>query len=623
MKKHQRSIFFGIFMGLISLSSIIGLQINDSHIGHGQEINLIDQSGTKLYSTYYEPLPQKDIGMGTIILSGFGSDQIGMQNIVSEIQEMGFHVFVFDFSGHGRSGGTLGFDNAQTDELAKQTLLAKQKFMEMSGLTSENLMMVGHSMGARVAIQSQTMDSDPVSSLFLLGTSISLVENVQSSFFTGVEDSDISWIRSLNATNPACDIGMVSGGWDDVLTPDAAQLLQNKLITGNSSKKGTQEGLEYRRDLQIIPRVFHNYEVYSAKCMKAMKNWISSHQIQSEGIENKPKKTQIRISLWIAFIVSLPLGIIFTIMADNETPKHKRGGDKNKNLSEKPINEKTKEKKEIKKEKEEKGKKEIQEQKDIQKEKGTKLSERNGIMIQNIDNFLKYKLFLWVPAILVGIILCALFFIIPLGLPVFNMVYVGFIGGNGVLLLYSYKKGKLKGIKNSFNPRILQDLSNYKEKAIKNQSQRRKTVIGISIYIIITLLSVLFARSGIYFVFPANQRIFWLFLFSGFIGLGFYFGWEEQDAIKRMRIPNKKKNKSKINLNLIGLLPFFIFTVFFAILGSFSGMIGGIHGLIILGLSLLLGDFLKKQDFPNFLIAILQAFYLQLLILPQGVLFGL
>src|SRR6056297_594657 len=99
MKKHQRSIFFGIFMGLISLSSIIGLQINDSHIGHGQEINLIDQSGTKLYSTYYEPLPQKDIGMGTIILSGFGSDQIGMQNIVSEIQEMGFHVFVFDFSG--------------------------------------------------------------------------------------------------------------------------------------------------------------------------------------------------------------------------------------------------------------------------------------------------------------------------------------------------------------------------------------------------------------------------------------------------------------------------------------------------------------------------------------------
>lgn len=68
-----------------------------------------------------------------ILLEGFGSDQMTMTSLASEFARSGWHVFTFDFSGHGRSPSTLTFDNAQTELLANQALSALEEFKLQSG----------------------------------------------------------------------------------------------------------------------------------------------------------------------------------------------------------------------------------------------------------------------------------------------------------------------------------------------------------------------------------------------------------------------------------------------------------------------------------------------------------
>ena len=57
-------------------------------------------------------------------------------------------------------------------------------------------------------------------------------------------------------------------------------------------------------------------------------------------------------------------------------------------------------------------------------------------------------------------------------------------------------------------------------------------------------------------------------------------------------------------------------------LGSLSGVIGGVQGLLILGLALTFGYLLRQVTRVYWLVALCQALLLYWLILPQGVLFG-
>ena len=62
-----------------------------------------------------------------------------------------------------------------------------------------------------------------------------------------------------------------------------------------------------------------------------------------------------------------------------------------------------------------------------------------GLRVGNIRRFLWSKLWLWLAALpLVALIFGACVFI-PLGVPVFNLIYVGFISGYGLLLIILFK----------------------------------------------------------------------------------------------------------------------------------------------------------------------------------------
>ena len=410
-------------------------------------------------------------------------------------------MFTFDYSGHGRSQGTIGFDNAQTDTLALQVLAARAKFSALSGLTGSEIILMGHSLGSRVAIQSAIMDSN-VAGLILLGTQINLDTNTQSEFFTGVSDADLSWVQNLDGSNPATDILLISGAWDDILTPTAAELLYDKLTITSSS---------YQRDIKIFDQMLHNYEVYSPRAISYAMNWVNS--ILTLGFGDLTASTMVlRKTLWSIGVPSLFITLVFfnNFLKLRENPK------------------------------------EEEEISDL------------AIEIVNPKKFLWGKLILWLLSLPVCIIVAGVLSVIPIGVPVFNMIYVGFIAGYGVfmLLLYRFRKKKLiPGVEGTFSLRR------------KSNFSIGKFFLGLGIVLIVVVVVTLFANSGIFGLFPMNVRLIWLVIYGLVTIPAYYITSLEQEWITHIE---QRHTQMFLSLHtLIGYIPFILMAIMYFGFGIF------------------------------------------------------
>jgi pimeloyl-ACP methyl ester carboxylesterase len=544
--------FLGLFL---ALGSIITVAVIDRPLANRQSVTFIASTGDSLVGTYYpgtEPA-------GVILLEGFGSDQVTMTSLASEFARSGWHVFIFDFSGHGRSPGTLTFDNAQTDRLANQALSAMDEFEGLSGLRTQQIFVVGHSLGARVALQSATMNPEQVAGLVLLGTQVNLSTNVQSEFFTGTTDIDLPWVQALGHENPPMPILLVSGEWDDILTPENAELLSKRL-------GGDEAG--NNRTLVILPAIVHNYEPFSSRVLLEITKWTNEIVSRSpdlfgknavdanvivSGFDKPPVSAAARILCWVFGLIGILLSVT--------------GGNRWLLLS------------------------------------GAETKQLVNLEIVNVKRFLWGKLLLWLGALPVAAILGSLFFVIPLGKPVFNLIYVGFIGGYGALLVILYWRGKMPGVQGK--------LPFVKEKM---PIEWKRVLAALGIVVGMLGLTVAYARTGWYYVFPLNVRLIWLVIFTPFTALGFWIGLHEAQMLPQRR-------GTQMALTLIGLFPFFLYTLLMASLGSLSGMIGGLQGLIILWLVLAFGNLVQTVGRRPWMTAVCMAVLLYWLILPQGVLF--
>lgn len=542
----------GFFM---VLGSLIIVALIDRPLENRQSVAFIASTGDRLVGTYYpgtEPV-------GVILLEGFGSDQVTMTSLASEFARSGWHVFTFDFSGHGRSPGILSFDNAQTDRLAKQTLSALEEFKLKSGLRSEQIFLIGHSLGARVALQSATLNAQQIAGLALLGAQVNLSMNVQSEFFTGTIDTDLPWIQDLGKDNPPVPLLLVSGEWDDILTPENADLLFKHL-------GGTEGGTN--RTLVVLPGIVHNYEPYSTRVLRQVKIWTNETTLRSPaifersieipnigtaGINGLPTSPTIRTYSWIIGLIGL---LVFFSSGSRLVSFYDTTPKKVFNLE-----------------------------------------------INNVKRFLWSKLLLWLGALPIALVLGSLFFIIPLGKPVFNLIYVGFIGGYGILLYLLYKRGKMPGVQGKL-PFVTK----------KTAFETKRILILLGFLVGTLILTAGYARTGWYYVFPVNVRLLWLVIFTPFTALGFWIGLHEAQMLPQHR-------GAQTVLTLIGLFPFFAYTLLMAAIGSLSGMIGGLQGLIILWGVLGFGNLVQAIGRRPWITAICMAVLLYWLILPQGVLF--
>jgi pimeloyl-ACP methyl ester carboxylesterase len=554
----KNSLIFYIALGIalaLMVTGLMGLSYINQNFVNQQFVTFTDPQGDELVGTY---LPGT-VEMGVLMLEGFGSDQIAMRPATSILRAAGAHIFTFDFSGHGQSPGGLGFDNAATDRLAYQVLAAKETFQDQSGLADDQIILFGHSMGARVALQSTILDPYPPAALVLLGTQVNLGTNRQAAFFTGTDDADLAWVQSLSAQIPKTHILLLSGSWDDILTPAAAQALQEKLLSESESGENN-----YSRRLTIIPNLFHNYEIYSARLFKQ-----AVAQLQELGLLDF--HSPISLTNYYVFGALTLLGLLgsLTALAIGWQGPHQAS----------PMM-------------------------------------TDSVKITDVKKFLRAKLILWLPALLVALLLTGVFFLIPLYLPVFNMVYVGFIAGYGILMLVLYRLGKVPGTQGKL---ALHETREPSPPLLKED----QFWIGLTLWVVILGVCILFTRSGLFYVIPANHRLAWLLIFSPFTAIGFWIGDREARLVSVFRKEADKRLPWVGILHpLIGLMPFILYAIFMGVLGSTSGMIGGLQGLLILVIVLLTGKALTNFIRKFWLISILQAVLLYALVLPQGVLFS-
>ena len=555
MTKKPSPVLLTILGLILATGSIFTVAFLDRPLTNRQPITFMASTGDPLVGTYY-PGTQP---VGVMLLEGFGSDQVTMTSLASEFARSGWHVLTFDFSGHGRSPGTLTFDNAQTDRLASQALSALQEFKSLSGLHTRQIFVVGHSLGARVALQSATMNPEQVAGLVLLGTQVNLSTNVQSEFFTGTTDTSLPWVQGLGTGNPPVPILLVSGEWDDILRPGSAKLLFSQL--------GGEEA-EINRTLVILPALVHNYEPFSFRVLLEISKWMDAEVSQDPdlfgnnteditvsgiGFDGTPVSPLTRSVCWVLGLIGFLL--FFT------------GGNRWMVAS------------------------------------GAGIHEPVGLEITSVRRFLWGKLILWLGTLPVAALLGSLFFVIPLGKPVFNLIYVGFIGGYGALLLILYWRGKIPGVRGKL-PFTAQ----------KTPIDWKRLLATLGILAGMLALTAAYARTGWFYVFPVNVRLVWLVIFTPFTALGFWIGLHEARMLPQQR-------GAQTLLTLIGLFPFFLYTILMAGIGSLSGMIGGLQGLVILWLVLAFGSFVQSVGNRPWLTAVCMSILLYWLILPQGVIF--
>ena len=530
-----------IAAALLALLSVGLIVAGDAPLAKGQTLVITAPEGETLVGTYY---PGEE-NAGVLLLEGFGSDQVTMRSIASELARAGLHVLTCDFSGHGRSPGALTFDNAATDRLARQVLAAKEAFKAASGLADAEIILLGHSMGARVGLQAATLDPNPVAGLVLLGTQVNLATNVQSEVFTGIRDADLAWVQRLGPDMPPAPILLISGRWDDILTPAGADLLRAQLTDDQAAD----------RELVLIERLLHNYEVFSPRALRVAKRWIAA-QVNVPLSAAAPTAAR-RIVLWITGW----LGLMGAVLAGERWAAAALPDP----------------------------------------------SPAPQARIANMRRFLWAKLWLWPVALPLMALVFALYWFVPLGTPVFNLTYVGFIGGYGLLMALLYALGRMPGVTGRFG------LGETDASAIA----RRRWLLAGGVSLALLGFTAAYARTGWFHAPPVGTRLLWVLLFIPPTALGFRIGHHEA----RMLAAASASRRARWALTAVGLLPFFLWTAFQAALGSLSGMVGGVQGLLILALVLAAGDLLARLLPRPWLVALVQAALLYWLVLPQGVLF--
>lgn len=538
---------------VLAFGGIILLFILDRPLQNRQSFTFSTPQGDVISATYYPGA----LDSGIIILSGFGADQVLMRSVVYEYVRLGVHVLTFDFPGQGLSSGGLSFDNAATDRLANITQQAMQQFQQRSGIAPQHTLLFGHSLGARVALETSVRGPLRPAGLILFGAQVNLGTNAQSEFFTGTSDSDLTWVRELSPVNPPVPLLLVTGSWEDILTTEGARLLMTALC-GVPITNPTSCSASPSRQWHLLPALVHNWEIHSPRALAIATDW-SAKIWGLQGVELRVSTSAafLRIVAWLVAVAGIFTclgGIYGWVQLAYPMPPPEC-----------------------------------------------------GFQVRNCKRYLWGKTWLWLAALPISAILMVIYFLLPLHNPTFNLIYAGFIGGYGILLLGLYGIGRMPGAAGKLHlplPRQRTPLRLWAIAALFNGS-------------LFALLTA-FYQTGQGQVPPVGERFAWIFLFTPLTALGFWIGMAENAALARCFPQQPALIRWAA---LIGLLPFFLRVILLAVLGSISGMLGAVLGLLILAVVMLQGEITRLLTRSLLAAAIMQSVLLYWLVLASGPLF--
>lgn len=453
-----------IIFAILAMACLITLIVLDAPLTAGRPITLSSASGEQISGTFY---PGRSTA-GILILSGFGSDQVMMKPVTLEFIKAGINVMTLDFPGQGLSNNALTFDNASTDRLSRITQEALADFQKISGIQPERMVIFGHSLGARVALQTAVMGPTRPAGLILFGAQVNLGSNAQSEFFTGTSDSALEWVKALTPQTPNLPIYLLTGDLDDILTVEGA----GKLMAALCGKEiHPDEGCRNPiRQWSVHKGLLHNFEVYSANAINQAKTWAASIWGESSRGLLEPSSAYLRVLGWFGFLIGL-FGFLVRLL--NELKKSS----------------------------------------DL-------IPDTSSITVTHARRFLLGKLALWLAAIPLALILMVLYMLIPLYNPVFNLIYGGFIGGYGILMWILYRTRKAPGTSGKL-------LTSTPHSPVSPYHLG----VGILFNLVLIIGVTLFYQSGHGQVPPSGERLIWMVIFTPLTALGFWIGLKENQAL--------------------------------------------------------------------------------------------
>jgi pimeloyl-ACP methyl ester carboxylesterase len=526
-------------------------------------------SDAQLTGTWYRTGSDR----GVVLAAGFGSDRMTLTLAATAFARAGFDVFTFDMPGHGTSGGKLGFDNAATAVTANAYGDAVAEFLDLSGISPDRLVLVGHSMGARSALQFASGSEIPFAGLVLLGTSVSLVPSTQAGFFTATDDATLPWVIALGPSKPSMPVALISGTWDDILPPRAAIALYERLSGEDALLFPGSQGADAlapevwlspdgRRMLSLHPGTLHVFEPWSSRLLDESVRFATDLTGGSTAGTASPR-TAADLSLWLGALVLLLAGSVLALTALRPTPAP------------------------------------------VQTAKSPASSPFRAA------SYLFLRIALWLPALLLAAILCGAALLLPVGLPVLNLVYAASVGGFGLVGLLAGRVFprwasplRLPVYDGAPRPRFAPSLG--------------ALVFGLTLLGLLLGALLLWSRNGWFFLVPPNARFLWVIVFAAWTVPGFVAGQRETDALRRIGADWPVRFAAL----LVQYLPFFALLLLFGALGSLSGALGAAFALLALALALAAGRLASFATGNRLVGSILSALVLQALIQVQGALLG-
>ncbi|MGL5977632.1 MAG: alpha/beta hydrolase [Erysipelotrichaceae bacterium] len=254
-----------------------------------------DSDTTPIVGTYYPGT--QDVGV--LIALGFSSMQNQATPLVATLVAQGVHVFTFDYAGHGKSPGTLGFDNDSTAYVYKTIDRALRVFTQQAELSNNQVVLVGHSMGAKGIFELMVKEQRDVAGVALIAPNM----DVQAA-------SQPFWMQTIDTTTFTVPTLLARGSWDEILDEAAFASLYTKM--GNTLTRSSQQ-----------PFVLHNYEMYAASIQQDIIALIadaSGISLQYDG------RSTILLACWfLIFVTSLCyVGLWIVEIPQARHPKSKK-----------------------------------------------------------------------------------------------------------------------------------------------------------------------------------------------------------------------------------------------------------------------------------------------------------
>ena len=120
-------------------------------MGHPSTFNFADTNGALRDGWFF---PGQRGGPPVVVCHGYGAQRSEVLTLVTALQEHGFNVFLFDFSGHGSSPGITTLGYRETAELR----LAIQKIAGRDDVDPSHFGLWGADMGGYAALEVATSD---------------------------------------------------------------------------------------------------------------------------------------------------------------------------------------------------------------------------------------------------------------------------------------------------------------------------------------------------------------------------------------------------------------------------------------------------------------------------------